>query len=169
MCEKCRAARERNTAIKRALADVLYRPPAPDDPAHQVPGLVPFLAFARQLEAITRAPREAAEYEVDRALMATAILALSAEERTDLLRIAAYMIELARALHESVATAKLRQHDTDVSGIAVTIEGREVVIYVNGTPVQRIALDENADEVAVLDAAERAMQAHREMHDPSAG
>jgi hypothetical protein len=169
MCDKCRAIHERNTAIKRALADVLYRAPAPEDPAHQVPGLVPFLSFARQLEAMTRRPREPGEFEVDRALLATELLALTPEQRTDLVRIAAYVTEVTRALHESVATAKHLRHDQDVTGITVTIENRQIVIYVNGSPVQTIPLDEGADEGAALDAAERAMQAHREMHDPNAG
>jgi hypothetical protein len=162
MCEKCVAARERNTVIKRALADALYRAPAPDDPARQVPGLVTYLALCRQLEAIARAPLDTGEDDVGgKALWASELLALTPEERTDVYRIAEYVGDMAKGILRNVAEAKVRQRDRDVAGIVIALEGRDLVLYLNGAEIQRIPLAPEQDADRALDDAERAMAAHR--------
>jgi hypothetical protein len=162
------ARRQRNTVIKRAAMDVLFAEPTTATIAgHDVatiPGFAHFLRLCRQMEALTL--REEGESDALDPAMAeafrAAVLALSPEERTDVVRLAEYVAEMATGIRLNVATAKVQMKDKDSTSIAVVLEGRAIVIRVNGEEFQRMELDPEQDADTALDAAERAMAAHRQ-------
>lgn len=165
MCEQCEARRARNTQIKRAVTDALFGAGGRGDQAEGASEIPGFLALCRGLERISRAPLVNGEIDPEEAaLVRRAILALSPDGRTDVLRIAEYVTDMATGVRMNVAQAKLNLKDMDTATIAVALQDGAVVLYVNGDEVHRIELAPDADPDAALDAAERAMRAHRAQH-----
>jgi hypothetical protein len=169
MCEKCRAQAERNTATKRAAREALFAAPPEIVAGHRVaeiPGYLHFLFLCDRMERMTQRvegePKElpAASVEEFKAF----VFGLTPEERTAVIRIAQWTTQLTSSIAENVATAKVQLRDQDGTSIAVMLEGRSIVVRVNGVEKQRIELDDDADADAALDAAERAMRAHREQY-----
>jgi hypothetical protein len=167
MCEKCEARRTRNTEIKRAAMDLLFADPARPELyewAETTPGYLSCLALCRQMERVSRAPMVNGEPDPEEvALIRRKLLDITAEERTAVLRILEYIVDMASGVRLNVGQAKLDQRDTDVATVAAVIKDGAIVVLVNGEEVQRIELA-GREEGEVLDAAERAMQAHRAEH-----
>lgn len=164
MCEKCVANAERNTRIKRALSDVLYATPTSAD-ALAVDGFEVYLALCRQMETLTRAAPINGELDPEEVgIFRRMIVALTPVQRTDALRISEYVLDMARGVRSNLGQAKIQLKDDDSVTLGVTLQDGAVVVLLNGVPIERIELEPGATGEAQLDAAERAMQAHRLEH-----
>jgi hypothetical protein len=160
MCERC----ARNTQIKRLLADVLYRAPAADDlPAQALPGFTNFLGLARLLEETTRLQGDDIGTSAPANAFRSMIYDMSAEERTDVIRLSQYILDMAAGIRQNVGAAKIQLKDPDGTTFSVTLEGGDLVLRINGVESSRTPLGDRDPEEA-LSAAERAMEAHRNIH-----
>lgn len=160
MCEKCR----RNTEIKRAALAALFSPNASVD-VDAIPGYRPLLELGRQLERCCAAPPIDGKADPEEVVLyGNRMRALSWQERTDVLRLAAWLTEHAAALQQHIAGVKEQLNDPDLMRIDVRIVDGAIEVTKNGDVVQRIPFGEEAgrSESEALDAAELAMQAHRE-------
>jgi hypothetical protein len=166
MCEKCEANRTRNTAIKRGATDALFAEPVAGSPAEralaEVPGFSAFLEIGRRLEAITRLAADDARDAAEKQAATALITSMTPEGRTDAIRVARYIADICEGVYKNVAVAKITLKDADGTNVAVVLEDGAIVVRVNGEEVSRSELAPDADPDAALDAAERAMQAHRE-------
>lgn len=164
MCERCEA----NTAIKRAATDALFAEPAAGSLGERaltdVPGYSAFLEIGRRLETLSRLAPDAPEREAQKREGMALITAMTPEARTDALRVARYIMDMAEGIYKNVALVKMSLRDADGTSVAVVLEDDAIVVKVNGEEVSRTALAPDQDADAALDAAERAMQAHRERY-----
>lgn len=165
MCERCAAIQQRTNEIRRgALGAFFAEPPAgsiAEMALTSVPGYSAFLELGRRVDLIARAEGEAERqaHGVD----AVAILAaMTAEGRSDVMRVAVAMMDIAAVMYRAIAAAKVAEQDPDTDAITVGREDDAIVVRLNGDEVGRYPIRAGADEAEVEDAAERAMRAHRE-------
>lgn len=163
MCEACKAASLQNTITKRAGMDALFAQPI-DGRGALVDGFEHFLWLARSMEMTCRVQTPGQD-TFDPLLVEefkAALRSLTPAQRTAVIRLARWTGELVKGLADNVAFAKMEAKDTDMTAITATVEGREIVVRVNGQETNRVPLDPEQDPQEALDSAERAMAAHRE-------
>lgn len=165
MCERCEANRDRNTAIKRGATDALFGEPEAGTRAEralsEVPGFSAFLEIGRRIEALSRLTDRAA-YEAACQEATAVISAMTAAGRTDALKVAHYMMVMAEGIYKNLVVAKTSLQDPDSDTVTILRENDEIVVRLNGEVIQRLPIRPDAKASEVEDAAERAMQAHRE-------